>query len=604
MSGSASSLGEAVLYLTGDDTPLQNTTKSAKSKAESVLAGIGTGMKTLGVGVLAAGTTLAAVGTGIYKLTTESAANADEIMQLSKQYGISTDQLQKMKYAAELVDVPLETMLGSMTKLTRSIGDAQNPTSEQAALFKELGVNTIDPLTGQLRSANDVWNDTIDALGKVENPTQRNIIAMGLMGKSADELNPLIAEGTDKLAALGEEAQRSGYVLSSSQLEALGKVDDAVQRMKNSFTGITQQLGAMFAPGVATVVEKVGGYLGKLGGIMSDDTLTGAEKIQKGADLLKEIGDDITAGLPKLVEAGTGILKSLLLGLTASIPTLIPVVIDLVMQLVRFLMDAAPLLLNGAIMLVVTLANGISQALPGLIIMFAALVPQLLLSLIGQLPTIIQAGLGLVLALIQGLLAAIPQLISMVPTLISSLVESLIMATPDLIMAAIQIVLALGFGIIENIPLLLSMLPTLIQQLVDKFKSKEFQTKMAEMGRQLIAGISEGWKSAWENFKTQTFSNFTELITKIKKLLGINSPADATMPIGTFAAEGVGVGWKKNWANVEDSILRSMSNTFNFNPMLRGVAAGNSSESWQFNAPIIIQGGNSLRETIKERKWR
>lgn len=56
--------------------------------------------------------------------------------------------------------------------------------------------------------------EVIDALGEVSNETERDAIAMQLFGKSAQDLNPLIAQGSEGIAALTEEAKRMGAVLS------------------------------------------------------------------------------------------------------------------------------------------------------------------------------------------------------------------------------------------------------------------------------------------------------------------------------------------------------------------------------------------------------
>ena len=79
--------------------------------------------------------------------------------------------------------------------------------------FKALKVKAVDPLTGKLRDSNDVFYEVVDALGKVKNETERDAIAMALMGKSARELNPLIeAGGWGKNAGACKDAHDMGYV--------------------------------------------------------------------------------------------------------------------------------------------------------------------------------------------------------------------------------------------------------------------------------------------------------------------------------------------------------------------------------------------------------
>lgn len=74
--------------------------------------------------------------------------------------------------------------------------------------------------------------EAIDALGKIPNETERDAIAFQLFGKSAQELNPLINQGSAGMAELTDEAKRMSAVLSDETLEQLGKFDDSIQRLK------------------------------------------------------------------------------------------------------------------------------------------------------------------------------------------------------------------------------------------------------------------------------------------------------------------------------------------------------------------------------------
>ena len=50
--------------------------------------------------------------------------------------------------------------------------------------------------------------------GKMENETERDALAMQILGKSAQELNPLIEAGSARMQELGEQAEAAGYVMS------------------------------------------------------------------------------------------------------------------------------------------------------------------------------------------------------------------------------------------------------------------------------------------------------------------------------------------------------------------------------------------------------
>lgn len=197
-------------------------------------------------------------------MTKESAAFADNIITLSMQTGQSTQQLQEFAYASELIDVSVDTLQGSLRKLTNNMQDTMNGTGNAKASFEALGVSVTNA-DGSMRSANDVFYETIDALGQVKNETERDAMAMDIFGRSAQDLNPLIIQGSKTLKAYADEAHNVGYVLDDEALSALGAVDDAYQRLQKTQEGVKNQLSAEFAPyleefyGDVTTMVKDGG---------------------------------------------------------------------------------------------------------------------------------------------------------------------------------------------------------------------------------------------------------------------------------------------------------------------------------------------------------
>ena len=211
-------------------------------------------MGSLDASSLALAGSFAAVATAIVKvekamisMTKESAAFADNIITLSMQTGQSTEQLQEFSYATELIDVSVDTLQGSLRKLTNNMQDTMNGTGNAQASFEALGVSVTNA-DGSMRSANDVFYETIDALGQVKNETERDAMSMDIFGRSAQDLNPLIIQGSKTLKAYADEAHNMGYVLDDEALSALGAVDDAYQRLQKTQEGVKNQLSAEFAP--------------------------------------------------------------------------------------------------------------------------------------------------------------------------------------------------------------------------------------------------------------------------------------------------------------------------------------------------------------------
>ena len=180
----------------------------------------------------------------------DSAAYADEILTLSATTNLSTDTLQEFQYMSELIDVDLNTVTGSLTKLTKSMSSAQGGTGATAEAFKSLGVSVTDS-NGNLKSSEEVFYELIDALGGIENDTERDALAMQLLGKSAQDLNPLIKAGSDVISEFADEAHEAGYVLDGETLDSLGAVDDSFQRMQTTLTATRNNIVAQMAPALA-----------------------------------------------------------------------------------------------------------------------------------------------------------------------------------------------------------------------------------------------------------------------------------------------------------------------------------------------------------------
>lgn len=237
-------------------------------------------------------------------MTKESATFADNIITLSMQTGQSTQQLQEFAYASELIDVSVDTLQGSLTKLTNNMQDTMNGTGNAKASFEALGVSVTNA-DGSMRSANDVFYETIDALGQVKNETERDAMSMDIFGRSAQDLNPLIIQGSKTLKAYADEAHNVGYVLDDEALSALGAVDDAYQRLQKTQEGVKNQLSAEFAPyleefyGDVTTMVKDGGKALKDSGIVDAFGML----LETVGDILNPMSDLSNNRVPALTKA-------------------------------------------------------------------------------------------------------------------------------------------------------------------------------------------------------------------------------------------------------------------------------------------------------------
>lgn len=203
--------------------------------------------------------TFAAVGKLVGKISdasTASAVYADDINTMAAQFKISTDSLQRFAYAADIVDVSVETFGSSLGRLTRNIGNASRGAANQEEAFEKLGVSIYDS-NGKLRDSEDVFYDVIDALGKFESETEADIYANDLFGRSFQDLNPLVAAGTATLRALGDEAENVGAVMGEDALSSANAYQDSLDRLNNLSGVVTRSLSSGMAPALTRVTDAI-----------------------------------------------------------------------------------------------------------------------------------------------------------------------------------------------------------------------------------------------------------------------------------------------------------------------------------------------------------
>lgn len=197
--------------------------------------------KTKGLSMAAGGALV-----GLAGLAVKAGKDADDLNTLAKQTGVATDELQKMQYAADLIDVDTETITGGLKKLKKNLDGHEDS-------WKKVGVQVKDA-NDQYKDITTIFYDTIKGLSGIENETERDIVAMDLFGKSADELAGVIDDGGAALKALGKEAEDLGVIIPQEDLDRASELNDTLDRLKAEILPTVTQLGI-------SVIEAIQPYL-------------------------------------------------------------------------------------------------------------------------------------------------------------------------------------------------------------------------------------------------------------------------------------------------------------------------------------------------------
>ena len=412
--------------------------------------------------------TLKEVGGALVDCTMEAAAYSDELLTQSSITGLSTEKLQELGYAAELVDTSVETITGSMTKNLRAMDSAREGTGAAAEAYAKLGV-AVTNADGSLRDQEDVYWDVIDALGNISNETERDALAMDILGRSAKELNPLIEAGSETMAQLAQEALDTGYVMSDEMVGAFGDFDDQLQRLNNGTTAAKNALGMVLLP--------------TLGELATDGTdllndFTNAV-LDSGGDIDK-LGDVVGQMIPKVMNM-----------ITKNLPKIVGLVSKIVPQLVTALVDNLPQILDAAMQILEVITSTLLAPENIKKIMDAAtkIIMTLVEYLIQNLPMIIDAAMQVILSLVQGLSDAIPELIPVMVDAMFAIVDTLIDNLPLLLEAALQLIVAFAMALVDALPEIITRLPEIISGIVEFLLSAEGLGKIVEAGFTLFTGL-------------------------------------------------------------------------------------------------------------------
>lgn len=270
--GEAVGLGDAI---GGAADKLGIQLPEGASKALNSLNGINAGTAAAVAGFAAVAAAIVKTEKALIDMTKEAAAGAKEIATFASITGQSEQQVQQMQYASEKLGVSYDRVRDSLKEITNKMQEAENGSADTAAAFDKLKVS-IRGQNGELRDAQDVFLDVIDALGNVENQSERDAIAMDLMSESAQELNPMIEAGRETIQQYAQAASDMGLVLEEDELKALTEVQSAFYDLEQQQKATKNQLAAEFAPYLTSFYNDMSEATSAFGQTLEDSGIVSA----------------------------------------------------------------------------------------------------------------------------------------------------------------------------------------------------------------------------------------------------------------------------------------------------------------------------------------
>lgn len=225
-------------------TAVDKTKAAFRSASKSVKAFGATVSKYMGQLGLAFGVS----GGGLLANLRAVTAEFDAISKTAEKLGTTTEELSKLRYAAELTGVQASTLDMALQRMVRRVSEAAKGTGEAKDALKELGLQAS---VLALQSPDEAFKQIADAMLLVENQSDRVRLAFKLFDSAGVALVNTMALGRDGIEAMGEELANLGGVIENDAAAQAVKLTDHLTRMDAAFSGISRTLANEFIPTVS-----------------------------------------------------------------------------------------------------------------------------------------------------------------------------------------------------------------------------------------------------------------------------------------------------------------------------------------------------------------
>lgn len=189
-------------------------------------------------------------------LTNKTIQYGDRVDKMSQKIGMSRKGFQEWDYVLSQNGSSVDNLQMGYKTLAIQMGNAQTGSKASVSLFNKLGVAVKDA-SGNLRTQEDVFNDTVRALQGMSNPTEKAIIAQKLFGRSAIELKPLLNQSAESIEKLKQRANDLGMVMSDSAVDGAVKLTDSIDTLKRSFGAVGLSVGVSLIPVVQQLSDQL-----------------------------------------------------------------------------------------------------------------------------------------------------------------------------------------------------------------------------------------------------------------------------------------------------------------------------------------------------------
>lgn len=213
------------------------------------------GINSFAVAAAASFAAVAAAGAAAFAAVSQSAARADAAWKSSQSLGIPIEQVGRLRYNAEMAGASFETLETGIRKASQSIGVAlRGASNEGTKAFSSVGV-ALKNADGTARSMDLILGDVAERFATLPDGAQKTSLAIAMFGRSGAQLIPMLNQGRDGLAAMGDEAEKLGLVFGERTGRLAERFNDNLARMAKATEGLVNSFGAMLLPAAVAITD-------------------------------------------------------------------------------------------------------------------------------------------------------------------------------------------------------------------------------------------------------------------------------------------------------------------------------------------------------------
>ncbi|MGI4850552.1 MAG: phage tail tape measure protein [Janthinobacterium lividum] len=196
----------------------------------------------------------AAAMTGLVEMVSKVANARTQLIATAVSLGVTAEQLETLRYTAQMTNVPVETLQSGMGRLEKNMGAAAAGKSKLVtALFEHMNIH-LRNAHGAVRSVTDVLPQLAVAFGRTHDKAMLAFAVTSLFGKAGRDLLPMLLAGGPALREFAEQAERINYAFTPQDDENLKEFHRSWLGLADAAEAFENQVGAGLAPILTPIV--------------------------------------------------------------------------------------------------------------------------------------------------------------------------------------------------------------------------------------------------------------------------------------------------------------------------------------------------------------